>query len=142
MEEEHRKDREALARLKRFLSSNGNSQLSLPEMDDDPSDSSQYGHTIIGTIERVMQADPMRKWTVPTMLAHFRSEKFPLHAKTPEATLGVTLKKLVKRGKVRLVRQGAGRSPNVYRWKTEPKEVNQEGSERERATQGQPVHVH
>ena len=143
MQELHRKDREALAWLKkRFLNQNGDAPLAATEPDDDASDSSQYPQTIIATMERVMRSDPTRKWTVPTMLAHLRSEKVPFGGKTPDATLGYNFRKLVTRGKVRCVRPGAGRSPSVYRWKTESKEASTNTSpESERATQGQPAHV-
>jgi hypothetical protein len=144
MQEEHRKDREALARLKRFLNPNGNAPLSATETDDDESDSSQYPQTIIATMERIMRSDPTRKWTVPTMLSHLRSEKVPFGGKTPDATLGYNFRKLVTRGKVRRVRPGAGRSPSVYRWNSQS-DKKEEGSEdspkSERATQGQPAHL-
>ena len=144
MEDEHRKDREALSRLKRFLdtNSNGNGPTVTAVPDDDPSDSAQYPDTIIGKISAVMQADPTYRWTVPAMHNHLRSIKYPLLAQKPEATIGITIKKLQKRKKIMLVRQGAGRRPNVYRWRTDSKDVTQEGSESERATQGQPAHVH
>jgi len=142
MQEEHRKDREAFARLTRFLNANGDAPLSATKPDDDPSDSSQYPQTIIATMERIMRSDTTRKWTVPTMLSHLRSERVRLGSKTPDATLGYNFRKLVKRGKVRLIRQGVGRSPSIYRWKTESKESLTNTPESERATQGQPAHVH
>lgn len=122
MAEEHRKDREALQRLKRFLPSNGsngrvteqritiapNGQI-LEESDDDP-------QTIIDKVEQIMRDDPSKKWTVPAMVTHLKQINFPLVAKKPQATMGLVFAKLVnKRRTIRIVKRGAGRNPNIFR---------------------------
>jgi hypothetical protein len=118
MEEEHRQDREALQRLKRFLKNgaNGRSGASPRLIDTHQYDDGDgNAQTIIGTVDSAMQADHNRKWTVPLMLAYLRDSNFPLAAQKPEATLGLIFKKLQRRGRIRLVKRGSGRLPNVYK---------------------------
>jgi hypothetical protein len=157
MLEEHRKDREALDRLKRFIPKN-----SSPAKDDQVD--AEYAdvealrprqraieleanddlapHTIIGKVESVMLADTTKRWTVPVMLQLLKGEKFPLAAQKPESTLGLVFAKLHKRGKIRLVRRGGGRTPNVYRGQLPTQEGDSDsGAKSERATHGQPDHV-
>ena len=127
MEEEHKKDREALQRLKRFLPNvNGHSSgfrettgqvklpvhVLVPVVNDD--DDAVTG-TIIGKVESILMADPTEKWTVPRMLSFLRESGFQLEAQKPERTIGLVFRKLMKRGKVRLLKKGSGRIPNVYR---------------------------
>jgi hypothetical protein len=119
MAEEHRRDREALQRLKRFLPPNGSSgrvtQVLTIHKDVD-SEESDDPQTIIDKVEQIMQADPAKKWTVPGMLVHLQQIGFPLAAKKPQATLGLVFAKLVnKRRTIRLFKRGAGRNPNVFR---------------------------
>jgi hypothetical protein len=130
MEEEHRRDREALQRLKRFLPLNGNgsggrvstfvidrtNEAQESEVLDfmDTADSEPL--TIIDTVEQIMQADPHKKWSVPLMVAHLKNIKFPLEAKKPEATMGLVFTKLMKKRKTIVrVRRGSGRMPNLFR---------------------------
>lgn len=143
MEEEHRKDREALIRLKRFLNTDGHSGPVIAPMEEEDEHGSPYPDSIIGKVTILLQTDPLRKWTVPEIVTQLRSERFPLTAKKPESTIGLTLRKLHKRGLIKIVRKSSGHNPSVYRWKTEAKEAtSQQGSEGERAAVGQPVHVH
>lgn len=120
MEDEHRRDREALERLKRFLKngSNGGAKeartafaMASASADDDEGSS----QTIIGKVEEVIFADPEKRWTVPGMVSHLANSGFKFAAKKPDATMGLVFHKLQRRGKVRIVRRGAGRTPNVYR---------------------------
>jgi len=127
MEEEHRRDREALQRLKRFLppSPNGSSSRVAPLVLLDPEPIDPLGpadaeedapETIIDTVDHIMQADTHRKWSVPLMLAHLRNLNFPLEAKKPEATLGLVFSKLThKRKTIVRVKKGGGRRPALYR---------------------------
>jgi len=144
MEEEHRRDREALARLKRYATksgTNGRAPLATVEhLDgDDDIDSSP---TIIAKVERVMTGDPEKKWTVPSMLTYLQLINFPLAAKKPAATLGLVFKKLQRRGRIRIVRRGAGRNPHVWRGNTPQEGESEISGKSERPTQGQAVHVH
>jgi hypothetical protein len=146
MQEEHRKDQEAFERVKRFFNTNGRLPDSVAhtdsDTDEDPSDTMANTNTIIGQIAHIMESDPTKKWTVPSMLGYLRSQRYPMHAKKPEATIGITLRKLQSRGRIRLVRQGAGRSPSIYKWivRTQPTEGDSDISPTsERATRGQPA---
>ncbi len=71
MQEEHRKDLEALERLKRFIPkpsittstiSNGSGHT---PVDDELDEDSVSGNTIIGTVQRIIREGGSRKWTVP-----------------------------------------------------------------------------
>lgn len=149
MREEHRKDLEALERLKRFLPASSISAQK-PEPGATPGSNQQLEleeglapTSIIGKVESVMIADTDREWTVPQMLSQLRKDKFPMLAKAPLSTLGLTFTKLTRRGKIKLVRRGYGRNPNVYRGIV-PQSLSGDsdmGRKSERATQGQPDHV-
>jgi hypothetical protein len=117
MAEEHRKDREALLRLKRFLPSNGsNSRVPTVLTITNEGDVEDNSQTIIDKVEEIMQADTTKKWTVPAMVAHLNNIKFPLVAKKPQATMGLVFSKLAhKRRTIRMVKKGSGRKPNWFR---------------------------
>lgn len=51
------------------------------------------------------------------MLAHLLATQFPLRAKKPIYSVGQAMSKLEQRGKIRIVKRGAGNSPNVYKGK-------------------------
>jgi hypothetical protein len=129
MAEEHRKDLEALERLKRFLPKNGhepslreriahaNKQqpqqtLMLPASENEGAGTT----TIIGLVEAILREDADKGWTVPFMLKELTERRnIEMQSKKPEATLGLIFQKLVQRGHAKLVRRGAGRIPHVYR---------------------------
>lgn len=128
MDEEHRRDREALQRLKRFLptGSSGSNGHDAPIVIDRSGETEARPwedidfveadpETIIGRVETIMMSDPEKRWTVPSMVAHLKTIGFPLEAKKPQATMGLVFAKLRKRHKIRLVRRGSGRNPNTYR---------------------------
>jgi hypothetical protein len=126
MREEHRKDLEAFERMKRFLPKNGSApkhttiiDAESVDTDDDsldlPNGPLPLPQTIIGRVESIMLADIAKRWTVSTMLQELRRINFPLVAKTPGSTLGLVFAKLHRRGTIRLVRRGSGRTPNVFR---------------------------
>lgn len=128
MEEEHRRDREALQRLKRFLPLNGNGSGShVSTFVIDRTNEAQESEvldfvdgaepqTIIDTVEQIMQADPHKKWSVPLMVGYLKNINFPLEAKKPEATMGLVFAKLMKKRKTIVrVRRGSGRMPNLFR---------------------------
>ena len=137
MEEEHRKDREALQRLKRFLHQ-GTAPAPIEHVDAEYIDVEDKAQTIIGKVEDVFASDIAKRWTIHNMVVFLKSQKFPLVAQKPDATMGLIFSKLQKRGKIRIVRKGSGRLPNIYR-ATVPKEVGAGDDQNERATQGQPV---
>ena len=130
MEEEHRRDREALQRLKRFLPLNGNgsgshvstfvidrtNEATESEVLDFVDAAGNEPQTIIDTVEQIMHSDPHKKWSVPLMVAYLKNIKFPLEAKKPEATMGLVFAKLMKKRKTIVrVRRGSGRTPNLFR---------------------------
>ena len=112
MEEEHRQDREALARLMRFIPENG--------------DVPTVGHntpsapvsSVLGRLESILHDRDNRTWTAQQLKTELLSQGFDLKAKNPIATIGVALKKLADRGKLTVVSRGSGREPNVYQWRT------------------------
>lgn len=119
MEEEHRKDRDALHRLKRFLPEqrNGHSkQTPQPMAPASQKETAAAGtETLIGRMEAIMQQDLNRVWTVPAMMEHLKQLGVPLGGNTPEKSVGLNFVKLVQRGKAELFRKGAGRIPNLYK---------------------------
>ena len=136
MIEEHRKDLEALARLKRFLPSNvataspiDERQTKLPvylevRVEDDMDETPVM--TLRGKIEQTVNSDPNLKWTTQKVLAYLRQVGFPLNAKKPIYSVGQTLKILADQGRIRLVRKGVGSAPNIYRGKIAEQAENTE----------------
>jgi hypothetical protein len=141
--EEHRKDLEALERLKRFLPKSGAVDVKATEPESGEDDAGpSAGDTIIGKVQEVVFSDYSRRWTVPVVMAELRRQNFPMTAKKPDRTVGLILSKLYARGVLRLVRRGSGRIPNVYR--TVAQAPAQEGDSElhltsERATNGSPL---
>ena len=120
MEEEHRRDREALERLKRFLhpGKNGNSVHAATAAKsasgkDDAETAAVY--TIISRVAEIMTANPSRKWSGPQMLDEVRSAGSPVSAQRPLSTINRVFRKLVKRRVIRRVRTGKGTTPHLYR---------------------------
>jgi len=131
MLEEHKKDIEALARLKRFLPTNGaapdpveHRQMALPvggdaeELDDAPVT------TLRGKIEEIINADPTQKWTTQRVLARLREIGFPLNAQKPIYSVGQSLKILAGHERIKLVRKGVGSAPNIYRARVTEQQAN------------------
>jgi hypothetical protein len=151
MRDEHRRDLEALERLKRFLPANGNAPAQSKTIDapivdtnDDALDLPEgpFPQTIIGKVESIMLADTAKRWTVPAMLQELRRTNFRLEAKTPASTLGLVFAKLRKRGRIRIVKRGSGRTPNVFRGVESQEGDSEIDSKSERPTNGQAAHVH
>jgi len=129
MAEEHKRDKEALDRLKRFIGNgatgtNGHSskalpvQFEIPQVEDMVDDVINNG-TIRSRVAEVFAADPERRWTIPTMLQYLKSVNYPLHAQKPEVTLSGAFRRLNEIGKIKRVRRGHGRNPHVYKAITE-----------------------
>src|ERR1019366_5411681 len=117
--EEHRRDREALERLKRFLPQNGNGRKAAVNVDVEDQSSQD---TIIGRVRELLKADPNKGWTVPNVIAHLKATGYTFAAKTPASTLGLTFAKLVKKKEARIAKRGSGRVPHVYKAAKEKEE--------------------
>lgn len=146
MLEEHRRDFEALARLKRFLPSNGAQaqpvamatdpagrgitkadSMSRPTIatpiSDGPTDDVDPDHdpqdlgTLRDKIGEIMASDPNRTWTGKKMLEQLQSIKFPLQARKPISGIVTSMTYWVKQDCAVITRKGSGRAPNIVRWK-------------------------
>jgi hypothetical protein len=125
MEDEHRRDREALDRLKRFLprvSSNGNGHGAAASSVDsqdttaqDDSEAEVKTDTLIGRVRQLLKNDPSKGWTVPSVIEHLEAGGYTFAAKAPESSLGLTFAKLVRKKEARITRRGSGRIPHVYK---------------------------
>ena len=137
MHAEHEKDREALARLKRFLPSESNSNgAQAPatvsqrpadrphdDLDDFEYDEQRVDGKFVytdaslrGMIREVLSANPTKGWTTGTMLAHLQKIEFPLAAQKPINSVSVALTYWVKQEQAHVARRGSGRTPHVYKW--------------------------
>jgi len=116
MEEEHRLDHEALERLMRFLPQvqNGHAETKPTHI---PVDNTMAPETsMLGSIERILSEGSNRTWTVQQIKQALTARGYKLQAKSPEASIGVAMKKLFDRDRVTIVRRGSGREPNIYQW--------------------------
>jgi hypothetical protein len=129
MEEEHRRDLEALERLKRFMPANASRTVSATALmppaansgqsrEDDARDleHSDSSGSIIAAIERVFREHPERAWDGPRILNELKRMGDAPKAVNPMTTISVSLKKLSDRSVIRLVRPGSGRTPHLYQW--------------------------
>ena len=129
MQEEHRKDVDALERLKRFLPSNGlgaTSQVTaqsviplVPEEDTPLKDA----------ISDIMDNDPTVRWTNTKMLKYLTDVGFKLNAKQPIYSVGQATQRLLDSEKIKLVRKGAGSTPNIFRGLTALEQAARESAE-------------
>ena len=85
------------------------------------------GVTLIGRVEEVFEHNLTTRWTVPKMLDHLRQSGFELKAQKPQASVGLIFQKLRKRGSIRIVKRGSGRTPNVYMWVQQDAAANETG---------------
>jgi hypothetical protein len=116
MEEEHRLDREALARLQRFLPnttamSNTGGVISSAKVE-------AGRETLIEAIQRVVSSEPKAVFTNQAVYARLKESGFMFGSdqKQSLATIATAMGKLVKRGKISMHYQGKGRDPNQYLW--------------------------
>jgi hypothetical protein len=116
IEAELKKDLEAVSRVRRLLEGK---QSASPEPTTEAGSTAEDLESPVsslrGTIERTMNADPQAKWTVQKMLSHLQQTGYPLKAQKPLYSVGQSMKILVDRGRIRLVRKGVGSAPNVYK---------------------------
>ena len=115
MEEEHRRDREALDRMMRFLPQNGTPANPIPIETGADADAPL---SIMDGIEMLLHQNMGQTWTVQKLRTELVKKGYALKAKNPLATISVAMKKLCDRGKVKVIRRGSGREPNVYQWNT------------------------
>lgn len=121
MMEEHRKDMEALARLKRFIPPNGatsgasRSSITVsapsPVVPLVPEEGTPLKHAI----RDIANHEPSVRWTNVKMLKYLESIKFELNAQKPIYSIGQATQKLIDRGDLKLVKKGSGNTPNIFR---------------------------
>jgi hypothetical protein len=118
MLEEHRRDLEALERLKRFVpdaapkgSGSHKTHSVVEEEGDSGADAS-----LRDKVAEVLSAEPVKCWTAQKVLDRLIELNFPLGSKKPKNGVSVALGVWVKRGKAHIYRKGSGRRPHVYRW--------------------------
>lgn len=135
---DHKRDLDALNRLKRFLPDSVASPYPVgtgAEKQDDPvsrpttvisllkSEPSVFNEdeqdvvSLRSKIAEVMKADPSRGWTGRKMLAHLQTIGFPLQANKPLNSVVIATSYWVKKGEAFVSRKGSGRMPNIIRWK-------------------------
>ncbi len=127
LEEELRRDLDAITRVRRLMALKNGSLVHPPDerqlafstvtanvaQDEDEKDVDRS--SLIGTIEETINANPSARWTTQKMLTHLNAEGYPLRAAKPVYSVGQALNKLFKQGRIRIVRKGAGSEPNIYR---------------------------
>jgi hypothetical protein len=120
MRDEHRLDREALERLKRFQHPSKNGRTSTPARSTKPASGKDDAetavvYTIITKVAEIMTADATRTWNGPQMVEKLAAEGMPITAKRPVPAVTRAFRKLVKRGIVRRTKKGVGTIPSAYR---------------------------
>jgi len=129
MEEEHKKDLEALARLQRFLdspapSSKTNGVHILPAdlpttklSTNEEAAFEDHGAYLIRAALAVVRSRPDTSFSPRAVQQALLERNFPLvgDERRQLVSIGQSLKKLAGRNEIRLVRHGKGREPNLYR---------------------------
>jgi hypothetical protein len=133
MEEEYRKNLEALERVKRFLpreletSIDNGSHASaakttvIQKSSEDSEDKGQpvESPSLIGAVLEILVSKPATSFNPRTVLYALESKNFPFSRDNGKRILSVAqaLRKLTERDQpqVKLVRRGSGRRPNSYR---------------------------
>jgi hypothetical protein len=134
LEEELRRDLEALTRVRGMMASKGAAVLKRPEDQqliklrpitaapvkaaNDDEDEGSYdldATSLRGVIFRVISAEPNLRWTTQKVFAKLQSEKYPFQAQKPLISVGQALKALSKQEKIRVIRRGTGSAPNIYK---------------------------
>jgi hypothetical protein len=122
LKEELRRDLEALERVERLMAAKNGivapvDDKQLPLHVADEYDTEAPVDSLRGTIESIINSDPNARWTTQKVLARLKEMKYDLRAKQPIYSVGQTLNVLVKKGRIRIARKGAGSSPNIYKGK-------------------------
>lgn len=107
MNEEHKRDREALEWLKRRLSgSAGPSPVRSAAVSvAAPTSENEAGLSLVERVTKIINADPTRTWDSPRMLQYLQTQGVELKAKRPLSTLNRIFRKLHERKVVRRVGQ-------------------------------------
>ena len=135
MLEEHRKDMEALARLKRFLPADGATKgssatsqvtaVSKPVSPLVPEDDVPLWHAI----RDIMNHDPSVRWTNPKMFKYLKDIGFRLNAKKPIYSIGQATQRLINSERIKLLRSGTGSTPNIFRGLTALEQAARESAD-------------
>ena len=137
MLEEHRKDLEALTRLKRFLPSNDNvgGQETSTIITEPPSHSTiaslvpEEGTPLKYAIRDILNNDPSVKWINKKILQYLLDVGFELKAQKPIYSIGQATQQLLGSGEIKLVKKGFGSTPNILRGLTLIEQVAREEAE-------------
>ncbi len=115
MEREHKLNMEALARVRKFMGEEGETSVPREALHFRESIHVALGDaTTLGNIQNLFSTHPERTFNAQQIKAALAGLGIELKAKNPIATISVSLKKLVDRGKVTVVRRGSGRDPHLY----------------------------
>lgn len=130
LEDELRKDLEAIARVRQLIAAKNGALAAKPDdrqyplliagdrasdhVDSTDADDAPV-ESLRGKIEQVINSDPTVRWTTQKMLSHLQAIGFPLRARKPIYSVGQAMQKLGDSQKIRLIRRGVGSAPNIYR---------------------------
>ena len=113
MEEEHRKDRDALQRVMRYA------KIAGVAVDDGNVAALEKVHsrmTVIDGIKAIMRDGLISAWTAQSLVSELKKRGIKLSSSNPVQSVSATLKKLHDRNVVTLKIRGSGRQPNSYQW--------------------------
>jgi hypothetical protein len=141
LEEELRRDLEALSRVRGMIASKAASlkkpderQLPLkmrPTLVENPEDQDNEesdGTSLRGAIFKAISGEGAGvRWTTQKVFAALRAENYPFQAKKPLISVGQALKALVKQEKIRVTKKGIGSAPNIYKLVEKPTTTSTEG---------------
>ncbi len=144
MAEEHRKDIEALQRLKRFAHPSAKATRpaipiaeaptlftppkppsepgpaeepaeEIAEVEDGGNEGDINQPTIMSKIVEVLGSEPNRQFTVWEFIKTAERQGYKFAAKKPESSVSLAFAKLLRREKIRRIHKGSGRSPHIYK---------------------------
>jgi hypothetical protein len=75
--------------------------------------------TVIAMQEHIMKADPTKEWTAPEMYRRLLDAGASFNGDNAVKSVALNMSRLMDRGKLALVRRGAGKIPHVYKWNGE-----------------------
>jgi hypothetical protein len=131
IKEDFRKDLEAIERVERMMiaqnasqgSKQDDRQLQLGGQEFEASDeddvAAETRPTLIGAIEKVINAAPSIRWTTQKVMAQLTANGYKFEAAKPIYSVGQSLQKLVKQQKIRCTHKGSGSTPNIYKGRVE-----------------------
>jgi hypothetical protein len=122
-----RRDLDAIERVEKLMAFKNGSlsppvderQYSLPVAVPMPAGSDDIeeapARSLIDTIDYLLNSDISVRWTTGRVLAHLEKVGNPSKAANPIYSVGQAMQKLVDRGRLKVIRRGAGSAPNIYR---------------------------